>query len=142
MDVGVGNEDWRVIRCKRSAWVRLRDAARERKRDLGALWFASRDARVPLAAKVSAYIALAAALAPIEVMPILDDIIVVPIGIWLTIKLIPDDVWQEAHQRAQDMDEQQLPAMWLATVVDVVIWILIALWVAHNAWELWHKAKV
>ncbi len=74
----------------------LKAWARRIKRDVVALWLAARDSRVPVAAKVVAGIVAAYALSPIDLIPdfipilgYLDDLILVPLGIALAVRMIP-----------------------------------------------------
>src|SRR3954468_9357874 len=81
--------------------------ARAAKRDAVALWLAARDRRVPWYAKVVAGVVAAYALSPIDLIPdfipvvgYLDDLIVVPLGILLAIRLIPAPLMQEFRAEA------------------------------------------
>ena len=79
--------------------ARVRNWARRLKRDVVALWLAARDPRVPLPAKLLAGAVAAYALSPIDlihdfipVIGYLDDLLIVPAGIWLALRLIPAEV--------------------------------------------------
>lgn len=76
---------------------RAKKWARAIKRDIVALWLASRDPRVPWYAKVAAGSVAAYALSPIDLIPdfipvlvYLDDLLIVPLGILLVVRLIPE----------------------------------------------------
>ncbi len=78
---------------------RLKRWAHDLKRDVVALWLAARDPRVPWPAKAVSAIVAAYALSPIDLIPdfipvlgYLDDLLIVPAGIWLAIRLIPAPV--------------------------------------------------
>ena len=80
----------------------LKRWARALKRDVIALWLAARDPRVPLAAKLVAGAVAAYALSPIDLIPdfipvlgYLDDLLIVPAGIWLALRLIPAELMAE-----------------------------------------------
>jgi uncharacterized membrane protein YkvA (DUF1232 family) len=111
---------------------RLRAWAREMKRDVHALYLAARDPRVPWYAKAVALFVAAYALSPIDLIPdfipvigYLDDIIIVPLGIMLAVRLIPADILAEHRATA---DEATLrPASRAAALVIVAIWIGITL---------------
>lgn len=124
---------------------RLRDAARRLKRELTALVFAARDARTPWYAKLLLAIVLAYAASPIDLIPdfvpvlgYLDDLLLLPLGIWLALRLIPPQVMIDARTRA---DEHALRRKtdYRAAAVIVLIW-LAALWLT-GAWlmALWRK---
>jgi uncharacterized membrane protein YkvA (DUF1232 family) len=88
-------------------FANLRNWARDIKRDVLALWLAARDPRTPWYAKAVATAVAAYALSPIDLVPdfipvvgYLDDIILVPLGILLAIKLIPPDIMEEHRRRA------------------------------------------
>ena len=124
-----------------SLLIRLKDKARALKRETTALWFALRDPRTPWAARVAGALVVAYALSPIDLIPdfipvlgLLDDLILLPLGIALCIRLIPADVFEDARRRAIDAERQ--PANRIAAVVIVLIWIGLA--VACGIWA-WRK---
>lgn len=91
----------------RRAWNALRDWARRLKREIGALWLAARDPRVPFLAKVAAACVAAYALSPIDLIPdfvpvlgYLDDLVLVPLGIWLAVRLVPSALMAEFRAAA------------------------------------------
>lgn len=91
---------------------RVRGWARELKCDLHALYLAARDPRVPWYAKAVALGVAAYAVSPIDLIPDfipvighLDDLIVVPLGIWLAVRLIPADVLNEHRATARRTGE-------------------------------------
>jgi len=111
---------------------RLRDWAREIKRDVHALYLAARDPRVPWYAKAVALAVAAYALSPIDLIPdfipvigYLDDVIIVPLGILLAVQLIPADIL--AEHRATASEAGKRPASRTAAVVIVAIWVGLAL---------------
>ena len=118
---------------------RLKAWARAIKRDVVALWLAARDPRVPLAAKVVAGMVAAYALSPIDLIPdfipvlgYLDDLILVPAGIWLVVRLIPADLMREFRTGAEARAER--PQSQAAVLV------IIGLWAAAAAGLIWLAA--
>lgn len=111
---------------------RLRGWAIALKRNVLALWIAARDERTPLAAKLIAGLVAAYALSPIDLIPdfipvlgLLDDLLLLPAGIWLAIKLIPDSLMKEFRSKAdQSVD---LPDAKGAAVAVVIIWIVLGI---------------
>ncbi len=110
------------------AW---RARARLLKGEVIALSFAVRHPRVPWYAKVVAACVVAYALSPIDLIPdfipvlgYLDDVVVVPLGVALVIRLIPADVLAECRARAQHVSRRT--RSWVATAVIVGIWVLLA----------------
>ena len=89
------------------AQIRIKDWARLIKRDVHALYLASRDPRVPWYAKALAVTVAAYALSPIDLIPdfipvvgLLDDIIIVPHGVMLVVWLIPPGIMAEHREMA------------------------------------------
>ena len=107
---------------------RLKDWARIIKRDVHALYLASRDPRVPWYAKAVAVVVAGYALSPIDLIPdfipvlgYLDDVILVPLGILLVIRLIPPAIMAEHCDLASVAQER--PVSRVAATVIACIWI-------------------
>jgi uncharacterized membrane protein YkvA (DUF1232 family) len=106
---------------------KLKDWARVIKRDVHALYLASRDPRVPWYAKVLAVAVAGYALSPIDLIPdfipvlgYLDDIIIVPLGIMLVVRLIPPKIMAEHRELAAAAQER--PVSRIAAIVIASIW--------------------
>lgn len=106
---------------------KLKDWARALKRDVHAVYLASRDPRVPWYAKALAVIVSGYALSPIDLVPdfipilgYLDDIILVPLGIVLVLKLIPPQIMAEHRASALVQDR---PISRIAALAIVCLWI-------------------
>ena len=109
--------------------------ARRLKRDTYALYLAARDPRVPGYTKALAICVVGYALSPLDLIPdfipivgYLDDLIVVPLGIALVLRLTPPNVLADCRQRAQVLMDngiaaRSLPAR-IATATIVIIWLL------------------
>ena len=120
---------------------RLTSWARAIKRDMHALYFASRDPRVPWYAKVLAMAVAGYALSPIDLIPdfipvlgYLDDVIILPLGILLVIRLIPLEIMAEHRELAAAAKEP--PVSRVAAIVIAVIWIVsvtLAGWMAYRS---------
>lgn len=85
-----------------------RRRAREVRRDVTALYFACRDPRVPWYTKAFVALVVAYALSPIDLIPdfipvlgYLDDLVLLPLGVLMAVKMIPADVLAEHRERAQ-----------------------------------------
>ena len=107
---------------------KIRQRARQLKRDTYALYLACRDPRTPWFAKAIAGAIVAYALSPIDLIPdfipivgYLDDLIIVPAGLALAIKLIPPPVMMECREKARIATER--PTSWIAAAVIVSIWL-------------------
>lgn len=109
----------------------LKAWARALKRDVHAIYFAARDPRVPWYAKALALAVAGYALSPIDLIPdfvpvlgYLDDLILVPIGIWLVVALIPSDVM--AHCRALAAEAARRPVSKAGAIAVLSIWLISA----------------
>ena len=108
-----------------------RQRARQLKRETYALYLAYRDPRVPWYAKLLAACVVAYAFSPIDLIPdfipvlgTLDDLVLIPLGIALSVKLIPPQVMAECRTRAAAAEGK--PTNWAAATVIVAIWIGLA----------------
>lgn len=117
---------------------RLKNWAATLKREVMALWFACRDPRTPWYAKALAMLIVAYALSPIDLIPdfipvlgYLDDLILLPVGIYLVLKLVPAQAMADARAKAQSWIEsrQPKPRNWIAAAVIVLVWVAV-LWAA------------
>ena len=111
------------------------------KRESLVVWYAARDPRLPWPVRLLALAVAAYALSPIDLIPdfipvlgYLDDLVVVPLGIALVIKLAPAPVLADARARASRA--AQRPVSRCAAAVIVVLWIAAA-WLAWSAWRRW-----
>ena len=103
------------------------------KREAVALYFAARDPRTPLVAKLLAVAVVAYALSPIDLIPdfipvigLLDDLVLLPLGIALVLRLIPPEAMADARAKAESV--LALPRNIAAAVVIALLWIgLVAL---------------
>lgn len=107
---------------------RLKQFAQQMKKQIQSLYLASRDPRTPFAAKCLIVIVVAYALSPVDLIPdfipvlgYLDDLLLLPAGIYLSIKLIPEPLWQEFQTQAEQR-HLNLPKNRRAAVVVGLIW--------------------
>ncbi|NJK68238.1 MAG: DUF1232 domain-containing protein [Microcoleus sp. CSU_2_2] len=117
----------------------LKQFARKLKKETYAIYLASIDPRVPWYARVLAGVTVAYAFSPIDLIPdfipilgYLDDLIIVPLGIWLVIKMIPPAVLAECRQKAIMEIDRSKPTNQATAAVIVAIWfglgILAIIW--------------
>src|ERR1700742_3210623 len=121
----------------------LKAWARRLVRDVHAVYLAARDPRVPWYARILAIAIAGYALSPIDLIPdfipvvgYLDDLIIVPLGIWLVVSLIPSDVMAEC--RAKAIEAGQRPRSRTAAIVIIAIWIVAAAvlgWIGFSYWR-------
>lgn len=112
--------------------VSLKEWAGSLKTKLRALYLARQDPRVPWLAKLVIAVVVAYALSPIDLIPdfipilgYLDDLVLVPLGIWLAVSLIPGEVWLDCEKRAA-IDPFSLASSGMAAIAVVVVWVLSA----------------
>ncbi len=113
-----------------SRWQRLKSWARTMKRDVMALYLAGRDPRVPWHAKAMALATAAYAFSPIDLIPdfvpvlgYVDDLIILPILIWLTVRLVPADVMMELRGEADRRLSDGRPRSAAGAVFIGLIWL-------------------
>lgn len=117
--------------------------ARRIKRDAMTLWFARAHPATPWYAKAMGGFVVAYALSPIDLIPdfipvlgYLDDVILLPILIWLTVRMLPPEVLAESRQKAEQWMAEQgsKPRSLGGAVAIVLIWVvvgaMVALWAA------------
>lgn len=119
--------------------MNLRAWARQLKQDVVALWIAARDPRVPWQAKALAGAVAAYALSPIDLIPdfipilgLVDDLLIIPAGIWLVLRMIPPELMAEFRAEA---GKRARPRSMVAAAV------IAALWIAAIAFAIWHWWK-
>jgi uncharacterized membrane protein YkvA (DUF1232 family) len=96
---------------------------------LTALWLVMKDKRTPLGAKIIGGAVLAYALSPIDLIPdfipvigLLDDLVIIPMGIALAIRLIPPGQWQQAMADAERF-KGKLPKMMTGLIIVALVWV-------------------
>ena len=112
---------------------RLKQNARAIRRDTYTLYLACRDPRVPWYAKLLAAAVLTYALSPIDLIPdfipvlgYLDDLLIVPAGLVLVRRMIPDAVLAEHRATAAQHLDARAPGSKLGAAIVVAIWIVLA----------------
>lgn len=108
---------------------------RKLKKETYVIYLACKDSRVPWYARTLAAIVVAYALSPIDLIPdvipvlgYLDDLILVPLGIILVLRMIPPVVLEECRQQASRRQVNLSPKSWMAVVI-VAIWLLLGVFV-------------
>ena len=119
---------------------RLRQWARALKRDVVALWIAARDRRTPISARLVASAVAAYALSPIDLIPdfipvlgYLDDLLVVPLGIMLAVRLIPAQLMAEFRLLA--VARASRPTSRRAAAFIVVVWVSASIGLSYWVWR-------
>lgn len=104
-----------------------------------AVWLAIRDPRTPLAARIVGILVAAYALSPIDLIPdfipvlgLLDDALIVPLGVWLFRRMVPAALYDQYRTEAEAAAES--PTSWAGAAVVLALWAL-------AAWALWDVAR-
>ena len=110
----------------------MKQWAAKLKRDTLTVWLAARDRRVGLAPKMIAGVTAAYALSPVDLIPdfipvlgLLDDLLIVPLGVWLALKLIPVSLRAQLRSEAAMLAEKPVSRSGLAIVI--LLWLAGAL---------------
>jgi uncharacterized membrane protein YkvA (DUF1232 family) len=109
--------------------ARLKSAAANLKREVIVLYLVIHDRRTPWYAKAFVACVVAYALSPIDLIPdpipilgYLDDLILIPLGISLALKMIPESIIVECRRKAL-LEAPRMPRSWTAAAVIVLLWI-------------------
>lgn len=110
------------------------------KKEVGALYLAYKRKDTPIHAKIVAILVVAYALSPIDLIPdfipivgYLDDLILLPLGISLAVKLIPKEVMEECREHSEEMIKEGAKESKIAGAIILTMWILI---ISYVAWKM------
>lgn len=110
----------------------LKEKAKQLKIDIPAVFLALKDKKTPWFARLIAALTVAYALSPIDFIPdfipvlgYLDDLIILPSLVALTVKFIPGDVFDEYRKQAQSMWKDGKPKKWYYAIPIIFVWALI-----------------
>ena len=119
----------------------LKERARKLKQDVPAVFLALKGRDTPLLAKILAGVTVAYALSPIDLIPdfvpvlgYLDDVLLLPALIALTVKLIPNKVWVRCQAESENMWKDSKPKKWYFAIPVVLIWLLIVWLIIKAIW--------
>jgi uncharacterized membrane protein YkvA (DUF1232 family) len=114
---------------------KIKSWARNLKKYVFVLYFAYKDSRVPWYAKVFTACVVAYAFSPIDLIPdfipvlgYLDDIIIVPLGIKLALKLIPNTVIKDCEEQAEELMVKGKPENWVVGTLIIIFWGIVLIW--------------
>lgn len=112
----------------------LRDRAKKLKSDIPAVFIALKKKETPVIAKIFAGITIGYALSPIDFIPdfipvigLLDDLILLPILVAITIKLIPEEIFSQCKIEAENLWRNGKPKRWYFAIPLILIWVVIIL---------------
>ena len=105
-----------------------------------ALWKLARHPQTPRAAKWVAFAVIAYAVSPIDLIPdfipvlgLLDDLVLIPLGVALVVRLTPRPLWDDLLAQARASTDK-LPSLWWGAAVIALVWVAA---VALTAWAAW-----
>lgn len=124
-----------------SITAKLKQRTKQLTADIPAVFLAMKDKRTPLLAKILAAIAVAYALSPIDLIPdfipvigYLDDVLLLPILIVAAVKLIPEPVWADCKQRAENLWDGGGPKKWYYALPILLLWLLVIWLIVKTVW--------
>ena len=113
---------------------KLKALAKKLKQSLMTIYLAYRDPRVSWFAKLFAVCVVAYAFSPVDLIPdfipvlgYLDDLILVPLGVYITLRLIPTEVLEEYRAMAEERRKLGKPKNWLTGAIIIAVWLGLAL---------------
>ena len=109
----------------------LKERASSLKKDIPAVFLALKAKKTPILAKIVAFLTVAYALSPVDLVPdfipvlgYLDDVLILPALVALTVKLIPNDIFERYQKEAVGMWKDGKPKKWYYAVPIVLLWVL------------------
>jgi uncharacterized membrane protein YkvA (DUF1232 family) len=113
-------------------WEALKQHGRALTTEITALYWAYRDPRTPWYARAWVVLVVAYALSPVDLIPdfvpilgYVDDLLLLPLGIWLALRLIPKPVIEDARIRAQQAPLGPAVQRWQGAVLVMAVWALV-----------------
>lgn len=108
--------------------------------DAHAVWLAARDPRTPWPARLLGLLVAAYALSPIDLIPdfvpvlgLVDDLLLLPLGVWLFVRLVPEPLFREHRVAAEAASER--PVSRGGALLIVSIWLAVAMMIAAHLWS-------
>jgi uncharacterized membrane protein YkvA (DUF1232 family) len=121
----------------------LKSWAKKLKKQIFILYLAYKDKRVTWYAKLFTACVVAYAFSPIDLIPdfipilgYLDDIILVPIGITLALKMLPKSVIRECTIKAEQMMKSSKPKNWIVGTLIIILWCFLFVWIVSEFYQL------
>ncbi|WP_332811284.1 YkvA family protein [Sphingomonas sp.] len=99
--------------------------------DVHAAWLAARDRRTPWYARAFGLFITAYALSPLDLIPdfipvlgLLDDALLIPLGLWLFTRMLPPGLFDECRAEAERVSQE--PRSWVGALIIVCLWLVAA----------------
>ena len=122
----------------------LKEKTKQLKTDIPAVFLAWKDKKTPWYAKLFALLTVVYALSPIDFIPdfipvlgYLDDLIILPALVALTIKFIPKDTLEEYRKQARDMWQDGKPKKWYYAIPLLLVWALLICFIVKIILQQW-----
>jgi uncharacterized membrane protein YkvA (DUF1232 family) len=119
----------------------IQQKAKQLKNDIPAVFIALKHKDTPIIAKIMAAITVGYALSPVDLIPdfipvlgYLDDVILLPAFVALTIKFIPDDIFEQCRKESENIWINGKPKKWYYAIPIVLIWALIIWMIVKRIW--------
>lgn len=120
-------------------YLKIKEKAKQLKQEIPAVFIALKKKETPVIAKIFAALTVGYALSPIDLVPdfipvlgYLDDVILLPLLVSLTLKFIPKDIWKQSKAESEGLWENGKPKKWYYAIPIVLIWLLI-IWLIIKA---------
>jgi uncharacterized membrane protein YkvA (DUF1232 family) len=122
--------------------------ARSFKKQIYILYLSYKDERVPWYTKLFTACVVAYAFSPIDLIPdfipilgYLDDVIIVPLGVMLALKMLPERVINDCTEKAAELMKKDKPKNWIIGSIIIVVWCLFLVWtmITYNLHLKWLK---
>ncbi|TNJ63633.1 DUF1232 domain-containing protein [Paenibacillus hemerocallicola] len=121
---------------------KIKKWAKQLKRKVFVLYFAYKDKHTPWYAKVFAICVVAYAFSPIDLIPdfipilgYLDDVILIPLGVALALKMMPKSVIQACTVKAEERMKIGKPKNWLAGSLIIAVWVAVLVWISFVSYR-------
>ena len=127
---------------------KLKIKVKNLKKEIIALYYAYRHPRMPVLPKIIILFTIGYALSPIDLIPdfipilgYLDDLLILPVLITLSIKLIPHEIMEESRRKAENQP-LQLKKNWFFAIVFVLIWIIVLISIVLYSHSFYTKIQI
>ena len=124
----------------------LKQKATALKKESYALYFAARDPRIPWYSKALIGLIVAYAFSPIDLIPdffpvlgYLDDLVLIPLGIALAIKMIPDEIMTDARDKVETLTTEGKPVIRYGAFIILSLWLVFLLLAGFLIWRIVRK---
>ncbi len=119
--------------------MNIKEVSKKLKLKIKAVYLAYKNENTPIIAKFFAALTVGYALSPIDLIPdfipilgYLDDLIILPLLIYISIKLIPKEIMEECEEKSKELWNEGKPKSWIYGLPIIIIWIIIILFLVYK----------